>query len=222
MMLPVVGFGWIGLLFIAFTPRHSEVVALMPGTMRTIVELPRENPGATPDTSWVVLIDLDIGEEARIAVDELPQIGSRICVSAVLSTNAFGTYQHYIYSGPVQIIESRKQECAAKQPIVGRTDYDPNLALVKTVSIIIALVAAYLAVLAVVIVLRDKTLSLLQKIAQGSISICVPVLGPLTILYMAHPVTPQLLRWVPWPFKDMVADVDLRRLSEDERVPPSF
>jgi len=76
--------------------------------------------------------------------------------------------------------------------------------------------AVYLAILALVVVLSDATLSSIQKIAQSIVSLCLPILGPVTVLFMAHAVTPKLLRWVPWPFRNMVSDREIRRYSSEE------
>lgn len=79
-----------------------------------------------------------------------------------------------------------------------------------------AAIATYLALLAVTVVLADSTLRPVQKIAQCIVSVLVPVLGPLTVLFMAHTVSPGLLRWVPWPFRNMVSDKEIKRYSSEE------
>jgi hypothetical protein len=53
---------------------------------------------------------------------------------------------------------------------------------------VLAVLAAYLAVVAVVVVLSDGALRPKQKVIQCLVSILVPVLGPLTILFMTHTV----------------------------------
>ena len=82
--------------------------------------------------------------------------------------------------------------------------------------ILLALFATYLLVLAVTVVLLDETLINSKKLAQSAIAILVPVIGPVTVLFMAHTVSPTLLTWVPWPFKAMVADGSIKRYSSLE------
>lgn len=75
--------------------------------------------------------------------------------------------------------------------------------------------SVYLGLLAVVVVLSDETLGALQKVAQCLLSVFIPLLGPLTVLFMAHTVSPWVLRWVPWPFKSMVSDKAIKRYSSE-------
>jgi len=78
---------------------------------------------------------------------------------------------------------------------------------------LIAAIAAYLAILASLVVLLDPTLERFQKLAQICISLLVPVLGPVMVLTMAHDVTKTLLRWVPWPFRSLIANKPIKRYS---------
>ena len=90
------------------------------------------------------------------------------------------------------------------------------MTIVFVLFITATLIAAYLAILAVAVVLLDGTLSQGQKIMQCLAAICVPILGPITVLYMAHTVMPQILRWVPWPFRNIVAGTEIKRYSSPE------
>ena len=75
----------------------------------------------------------------------------------------------------------------------------------------VAALCLYLAILAVVVVIFDCTLRPWQKVAQCLVAILMPLLGPITILFMAHTIVPGLIRWVPWPFKKMVSDEEIKR-----------
>ena len=90
------------------------------------------------------------------------------------------------------------------------------MTILSLVFYVVAALAIYLALLAVVVVLSDYTLRPVQRLAQCFVSVFIPLLGPLTVLFMAHTVTPKLLRWVPWPFKNMVMDKEIKRYSSKE------
>ena len=83
-----------------------------------------------------------------------------------------------------------------------------------------AALAAYLCALAVVVVVCDSTLKTSQKTGQCLVSLLLPVVGPLTVLFMAHDVTPSLIRWVPWPLRDLVRDKAIKRYSSLEEQGP--
>lgn len=90
------------------------------------------------------------------------------------------------------------------------------MSVLVTTLVFAAILAAYLAILAVTVVILDETLAKPKKLAQAAIAVLLPILGPITILFMAHAVSPAMLRWVPWPFKAMVADRAIKRYSSLE------
>ena len=90
------------------------------------------------------------------------------------------------------------------------------MSILSAIFFFTAVFATYLALLAVTVILSDETLARINKLAQAAIAIFIPVIGPVTVLFMAHTVSPALLRWVPWPFKAMVADRSIKRYSSLE------
>jgi hypothetical protein len=90
------------------------------------------------------------------------------------------------------------------------------MTILSAVFYVVLALGVYLAALAVAVVVFDSTLQTPQKFAQCFVSVLIPLLGPLTVLFMAHTVSPELLRWVPWPFRNMISDKEIKRYSSEE------
>jgi len=83
-----------------------ETVSRTPGTLRAIAEFPKM-PYGGPTHPWVVIIELDTGEEVRMRFDPVPRIGSRICVEIQRSDDA----TRYAFAGFLGNLEARGQNC---------------------------------------------------------------------------------------------------------------
>jgi len=74
---------------------------------------------------------------------------------------------------------------------------------------IISLLSLYLAILALIGLYHDSTLTKTQKLIQSLFVIIIPILGPIVILrlcILASPDKTSVARFVPWPFSTMVFD----------------
>ena|ERR1700722_11661280 len=82
----------------------------------------------------------------------------------------------------------------------------PTLALVVTLAI--ALIAFYLALVATICIVRDRTLPRLTAISRLLVSWLVPLLGAILAIRVATEESPQNLprRWWLWPLRPLLVD----------------
>ncbi|MFT5136603.1 MAG: hypothetical protein ACI9XU_001735 [Arenicella sp.] len=74
---------------------------------------------------------------------------------------------------------------------------------------------AYLNIVAIVIIFFSETLSRFQKLIQIIVTLFLPLIGALIVMHMLYDEAQLNIKWVPWPFKNIVLGKEIKR-REDE------